>query len=98
MIIEPSRRRFLHVLTGIIAAPAVIKASALMKVVAPPATLMYCVDSLSIKHQDYFSHLKIINYVVPKHLIYVNYKFMLKNCDLYKLVSDPLAADESAES
>ena len=35
-IIEPSRRRFLHILTGIIAAPAVVKAGSLMRVVAPP--------------------------------------------------------------
>lgn len=30
------RRRFLQVLTGLIAAPAVVKADALMRVVAPP--------------------------------------------------------------
>ena len=41
MPLEMPRRRFLQVLTGIIAAPAVIKAEGLMKVAAAPDRVLY---------------------------------------------------------
>jgi hypothetical protein len=58
MTIELPRRQFLRVLTGLIAAPAVIKADALMRIVAPKPLLTF--DALGYQYERYVTWFRIM--------------------------------------
>lgn len=71
MAIEIPRRQFLRCLTGLIAAPAVIKASALMKVVAlDDFDLAY--DSLNNRFESYVSWFRLQPPFAPRDWRYVS--------------------------
>ncbi len=69
MTIELQRRQFLRVLTGLIAAPAVIKADALMRVVAPKPGLAF--DALGNQYEAYTSWFRMMKPVIPSDWRYM---------------------------
>ena len=56
-----SRRGVLRCLTGLIAAPAVIRADALMRVIAPVPPQLVAYDSFGNEYEKYVGHFRLIN-------------------------------------